>query len=289
MATPDNDDAAAAAARQELVRTAAKWLIGSLGAIGAVLVAGSQLSSIGSLAPGPRLAIAVAGLVVGLGGVLIAIAFAVGVLAVEKYNVTELQNEWIRAGFGEPLACRPERWRDRRRRRRYPVAFYFAENRELLANHDSPLQLYEHSVADATDADEAYGELNKMLDRATNQRLMVRFARSKKWIFSGVAIASIGITVFAWAANPGKATAPSLRNGNLTNADLRGANLRDADLTGANLTNANLDGADLQGATIDHVVWQNTVCPDGTNSDAVGRLDKSNVLQGATCDGHLVP
>jgi uncharacterized protein YjbI with pentapeptide repeats len=55
-------------------------------------------------------------------------------------------------------------------------------------------------------------------------------------------------------------------------ANLRGANLATADLAGANLTEANLRRANL----ID-VVWSNTICPDGTNSDG----------DGGTCVGHL--
>jgi hypothetical protein len=64
-----------------------------------------------------------------------------------------------------------------------------------------------------------------------------------------------------------------LTNANLTNAVLTGASLRFADLTNANLTGAYLQGADLTGATggtsatVTNVLWAETVCPDGTNSD----------------------
>jgi DNA-binding beta-propeller fold protein YncE len=64
----------------------------------------------------------------------------------------------------------------------------------------------------------------------------------------------------------------NLTNANVTNATLSRANLRGANLTGANLTGANLSGANLSG-----VIWSNTTCPDGTNSDA----------DGGTCVGHL--
>ncbi len=47
----------------------------------------------------------------------------------------------------------------------------------------------------------------------------------------------------------------------LINATLIGANLTGADLTGANLTGASLDRLNIIGVT-----WQNTTCPDGTNS-----------------------
>jgi hypothetical protein len=76
----------------------------------------------------------------------------------------------------------------------------------------------------------------------------------------------------------------NLSGANLTNSDLTGANLQNANLNGANLTNANLTGANLTGAnlknaTLTGVKWNNTICPDGTNSDA----------DGGTCLGHLLP
>jgi len=50
-----------------------------------------------------------------------------------------------------------------------------------------------------------------------------------------------------------------------------------ANMRGTNLTNANLAGANLQGANIKDAIWSNTICPDGTNSDA----------NGGTCVKHL--
>ena len=55
----------------------------------------------------------------------------------------------------------------------------------------------------------------------------------------------------------------TLRNANLTNADLSRANLTDADLRSADLTGADL----LPIFSLDGVVWGNTTCPDGSNSD----------------------
>jgi uncharacterized protein YjbI with pentapeptide repeats len=62
----------------------------------------------------------------------------------------------------------------------------------------------------------------------------------------------------------------SLVNANLTNVDLRYANLDSATLTGA----IGMAGDDLAG-----VIWDDTICPDGTNSNADGN----------TCAGHLTP
>jgi hypothetical protein len=59
-----------------------------------------------------------------------------------------------------------------------------------------------------------------------------------------------------------------LSGANLSYANLSGANLNQADLTGANLSYANLSGANLTNAKVDGVTWNNTTCPDGTNSGA---------------------
>ena len=78
-------------------------------------------------------------------------------------------------------------------------------------------------------------------------------------------------------------TGADLSNANLNKADLSGANLSGANLSGANLngvdlTGANLTGATTTGANFNMVTWSNTICPDGTNS---------NASQPETCVGHL--
>lgn len=52
--------------------------------------------------------------------------------------------------------------------------------------------------------------------------------------------------------------------------DLAGVDLSDVYLVDANMTNADLSGADLTGATLIDVIWGNTTCPDGTNSNTDG-------------------
>lgn len=100
-------------------------------------------------------------------------------------------------------------------------------------------------------------------------------------------------------------TGAALRGADLSLADLRGADFTNADLTDANLSRANLlgaslrdarlagtrlSGADLQDASLRgartawppegarEALWENTTCPDGTNSDDNDR----------TCDGHFL-
>jgi hypothetical protein len=56
------------------------------------------------------------------------------------------------------------------------------------------------------------------------------------------------------------------------------------DFTQADLTGANLTGASLASVVFDRVVWSNTTCPDGTNSDLAdgdGSTCLSNLQQAA--------
>lgn len=72
-------------------------------------------------------------------------------------------------------------------------------------------------------------------------------------------------------------TGSNLASKFLRGCDLSGSVLVGADLTAANLTDANLRYANLASTILTGVVWANTICPDGTNSDA----------NGGTCAGHL--
>jgi uncharacterized protein YjbI with pentapeptide repeats len=69
----------------------------------------------------------------------------------------------------------------------------------------------------------------------------------------------------------------SLVNANLSHTNFTRANFHNADVDGANLTGANLTRAAFLGASLNGVLWSDTICPDGTNSDN----------DGGTCDAHL--
>lgn len=81
---------------------------------------------------------------------------------------------------------------------------------------------------------------------------------------------------------------------NLSNADFTGANLTATDFrvvyggssviqntnfTNSNFTNTNLAGVDFSSTVRTGAIWNNTICPDGTNSDSHGN----------SCEGHLTP
>ncbi|OGM05623.1 hypothetical protein A2125_00410 [Candidatus Woesebacteria bacterium GWB1_43_5] len=69
-----------------------------------------------------------------------------------------------------------------------------------------------------------------------------------------------------------------LTGSNFTNAILNNT-VVNSNLTGANMTNTSLSGVDMSTNNLNQVIWSNTICPDGTNSDNNGN----------TCEGHLIP
>ena len=80
------------------------------------------------------------------------------------------------------------------------------------------------------------------------------------------------------AAEIGDGLVSDLQGANLGGAHLNFANLSSADLQDADLTNTDLDGAPGGiTASVTAVAWNNTTCPDGTNS---------NSNTGNTCVGH---
>ncbi len=72
---------------------------------------------------------------------------------------------------------------------------------------------------------------------------------------------------------------------NLTNSTLTNSDLNFVDLTNADLSLVDFSGADLRGALLvtvsgmSTITWDNTLCPDGTNSDD----------NGGTCENNLEP
>jgi uncharacterized protein YjbI with pentapeptide repeats len=59
----------------------------------------------------------------------------------------------------------------------------------------------------------------------------------------------------------------NLSGSNFTNAILTQANLSNANLTNDNFTGANLQGANLSGTIKTGIIWSNTICPNGQNSN----------------------
>ena len=69
----------------------------------------------------------------------------------------------------------------------------------------------------------------------------------------------------------------SLQNANLSDGNYINADFRFADLKGADLTNATLIGSNFFSANLSEVYWNNTICPDGKNSDDNGFTCENNL------------
>lgn len=279
---PEPEPSPLAAANQR-IRDTAKWLIASAAAIGAALIAGSQLSSIGRLEAGwptteatARLWVATAGALAGLAAVVFAITAALRVLLPVQVLIADLAESWDNPGP------------DMR-----PVVDFFRRRPKFLQGTATPADLIGRRArlveklgtngapADLRERIEAMDRrIEAVEDVASNRALTAAFERCLRRLLVAAVVAAAGIVAFAWAANPPARTVTAdLRDTKLTGAFLRGADLRGARLDGADLTGADLTGADLTGASLTKVVWSRTTCPDGSVSDE----------NAGTCQGHLSP
>lgn len=274
MTSPEPPQSPLAAANQR-IRDTAKWLIASAAGVGAALIAGSQLSSIGRLdATTVRLWVAAGGVVLGLAGVVFAIAAAVRVLLPVQVLISDLADGWERPG-----------------RELRPVVRFFRSRPKYLQGATDPADLIGRRdrlvrqlsepdpAADLKDRIAAYDRrIAAVEEMANHEALKATFARALRRMLVAAVISGAGVVAFAWAANPPNPPAGAdLRGARLVGAQLRDADLTGAKLDGADLTRADLTGADLTGASLDRVTWAQTTCPDGTLSEANGN----------TCRGHL--
>ncbi len=295
-------------APNDRIRDAGKWLIGASAAVGAALIAGSQLSNIGSLPLCAartetcfRLPLALVGAAIALGGIAYVMWRAVQILLPVEITIDELNDSWSKTSTW-PMDWW---WYRRKLSRRFPEIWYFRRNLSQIGNRDpaaliqsrtetwtayaqsendvltadkaSKASAKERMAAAKADWNQAVADVDSVLAAAQNQRLMGRFTGMLRQLLLATVITALGITLFAWASNPSPATA-DLAETSLVDADLRGADLTGVKLDGADLSDADLTAARLDGASLRAVVWRNTTCPDGTNSD------RNNP---ATCLGHL--
>ena len=282
-------------AANDSIRNAAKWLIASSAGVGVVLVAGSQLSSIGALetcvSPTQscaRLPVAVLAALVALGAVCYAVWRTVQLLLPVGVPIGDLSARWDAAepeadvvflkgnkeylGFDSPAEleqAREQAWRAKRDADRGVAQAAAADLPSAKAT----------AAVEQAEFDRLQSLVVRVTDIAQHERLKAQFADVLPHLLAAALVGALGILAFAWAANPPAAVAASA---DLSGADLSGADLRETDLSGTDLTDADLSGADLEGADLEDaalkdVVWSDTTCPDGTNSDD----------HDGTCTGHL--
>lgn len=183
--TSDPNDPGAAVDRY---RDLAKWIITSFAAVGALLVAGTQLASLGKLTFDDdlwRLIAAGVSLGVALVGTILVIGKALGVLKPVEMSFEKLRAEPEIRG---EIEAQPEL-----------LPF---DARSL----DEVKMIFDRKIASPTRPESAKekfrAQVEKLLDYAAYLRVENRFDdawRTIKWLGLGVAAS---LAVFAWAANP---------------------------------------------------------------------------------------
>jgi len=215
----DASSAASYAAATDNLRTSTRWLLTAAAAAGAALVAGLQLTSIGSLglSDWPRLLAAAVGLAAGLGAVSYMI-FQASLLLTDRWiTLAALELEQVRQ-----LLWNSSRRRDRRRleelnRIRDEIQSYQDEfyggiaisladlYRQLIeANkktRESPSAEHAQAAADLRRAVET------VVQAANYSYTRSGFESLRRRLAGATAVFVAGIVVFAYAANPPKPAA----------------------------------------------------------------------------------
>ena len=294
------------------VRDAAKWLLATLGTVAAILVAGLQFAAIGTVPSGWRAAAAIGGAAVAIVGVVVLIGLVLKVMLPSETTIDELaatdapkklrtyiaRNKSLLQGY-DSIQALAEDYRKALNETKRAMDYYHAQLKKSGKEEDPSVRKAE---AEARIASARLSYLDKRVGYATKylavEQLQGHLGPSRQVVALLAAVAiGAGIGSYAWGTNAPKsaprASVPAVLRGArlsdadltrvaLPHADLAGAtlaraSLAGADLSGADLTGANLKGARLVGARVDEVIWNDTTCPDGTNSD-----DHKN-----TCQGHL--
>jgi hypothetical protein len=189
-------------AASDRIRETAKWLTVSLGAVGALLLAGTQLSSVGELVVGSdRFWVAVTGgVLAGLGTVTVLIA-AVLVATTPVMNLTRLRSTPAPVGT------------DAARTDEFLLMGYDGVS-SLAADYEKAIAARKKAIdgftGTATDADTAAqtraaaidGTVARLVLVSSHTNLNQRW-RTALWpICLGGLVAAVGVVLFVWAANP---------------------------------------------------------------------------------------
>lgn len=182
------------------IRETAKWLTVSLAALGAILIAGTQFSSIGSLDPGsPRFAAAVVGGLLAAAGTIAILAASVWTatttpvrLANLKGDRAELKDQALLEGRNNVEELRDE-YEKTVATRRIAVA----------ANLKNPNQATaDNSKAADVDAKYLSGIVQNVLQVASYYKLARTWRVASLVVGLGAVAAAVGLVLFIWAANP---------------------------------------------------------------------------------------
>jgi hypothetical protein len=202
-----SDDATEQAVQQ--VRDVAKWLIASFAAIGAAMIAGSQLSNIGHLPSGDRLTSAIVAAAIALVGTLAAILAATHVLLPSPMNLRTVERKrYLRNYFNSNRDLLPigvttveqlrTTWDERQ------SEYHSAEEELAQAGGTPSAEVLQQFRTASARKDSWKTAVNEVRGIAGVQRLRRRFHWALAGMVVGVAAAGAGIVCFAWASNPPK-------------------------------------------------------------------------------------
>jgi hypothetical protein len=182
----------------EALRTTAKWILTSFAAVGALLVAGLQLSSVGKLTgdvPHDRIFAALGGVALATLGIAIAIWFTSTVLApsLNSFRTADEENDVTRdvLGDGELVGCD------------------YAGLKAEIKKADAALKEAAKKGVDDPDYKTAYAlredwEVSKglALTAVGSELLWRRYKRARLAVMFAIALIAAGLVGFAWGANP---------------------------------------------------------------------------------------
>lgn len=187
------------------IRSTAKWTLAAYAAVGAILIAGSQLSSIGKFDLTEwRLWVAVASIVVAIVAIALAVYFVVSVQTAGEVTLNELANEEAKCGANavHPLVARDE-----------ALLAGYTNVRHLRDTYYLYVKrLHEASMTDGQEERRAIYDawVNYLGDVVGQLIAAARYAEVSdqfgKWLtfkmVGPAVLAGLAVGVFAWAANP---------------------------------------------------------------------------------------
>jgi len=212
------------------IREVAKWLIGALAAVATIMLAGTQLSSLGSLPTQPSGRLWVAGIaaLVAVMAVVRSIYLLSTVLMVQTSSLTDLRENTRptattiqRIIDGDPgfLEGRPSVAKlldDYAQAQRQAISAADAKalaQQALLdakpTDEEKAQALVKHAIQAASLADalrERLGErVRSLVELDGYVKVRASFDKARKGVIGWAAVSAIAVIVFAWAANPAKA------------------------------------------------------------------------------------
>jgi hypothetical protein len=200
--TPPNPDPILAGI--DRLRDTAKWLIGAYAGVGAILVAGLQLTSLGKVEDDTRVWLAIAG----AAAALLAVTLGIGAIARVLAPVSVVDEEDLGANSDmQTLTESDELW----------LKGMAPDLQTLRTEYAQALTAYQAARAAAVppspEADEAkanaratmlalFDPLDRMRKQVLFNKVQNRFKNAKRLLLLSSLVVAAGVIAFAWAANP---------------------------------------------------------------------------------------